>query len=170
MNWASMSWTNWRAGNGPSYDTEIGVKLVKEMVIRDVSHPCILFWDNANEGGWNFDLDDDFALYDPQQRPVLHPWEKFSGIDTDHYESYASTLNKLNSDLLSMPTEFLHGLYDGGHGAGLEDYWNAILASPKGAGGFLWVLADEGVVRTDQGGTHRCRWQSRPGWNRRAAS
>ncbi len=136
----------------PPYDTGIGKKLVKEMVTRDVCHPCILFWDNGNEGGWNRELDDQFALYDPQNRTVLHPWENIHGVDTDHYETYASTLKKLNSSTLFMPTEFLHGLYDGGHGAGLNDYWNATLASPMGAGGFLWALVDEGVVRTDRDG------------------
>lgn len=136
----------------PPYDTEIGRKLVKELVTRDVCHPCILFWDNANEGGWNRALDDQFALYDPQQRTVLHPWENFNGIDTDHYENYESTKKKLSSSTLFMPTEFLHGLYDGGHGAGLNDYWNLTLASPMGAGGFLWALVDEGVVRTDKDG------------------
>jgi hypothetical protein len=136
----------------PPYDTEIGKKLVKEMVTRDVCHPCILFWDNGNEGGWNRDLDGQFALYDPQSRTVLHPWENFGGIDTDHYERYDSTRKKLSGSTLFMPTEFLHGLYDGGHGAGLNDYWNLTLASPMGAGGFLWALVDEGVVRTDKGG------------------
>ncbi len=136
----------------PPYDTEIGRKLVAEMVPRDVCHPCILFWDNGNEGGWNRDLDGEFARYDPQNRMVLHPWENFNGIDTDHYESYASTLSKLASGNLFMPTEFLHGLYDGGLGAGLDDYWRAMYDSPLGAGGFLWALVDEGVVRTDEGG------------------
>lgn len=136
----------------PPYDTEIGKKLVKEMVTRDVCHPCILFWDNGNEGGWNRELDAEFALYDPQKRTVLHPWENFGGIDTDHYETYASTQKKLSGNTPFMPTEFLHGLYDGGHGAGLEDYWNLMFASPMGAGGFLWALLDEGVVRTDKNG------------------
>jgi len=136
----------------PPYDTEIGKKLVKELVMRDVSHPCILFWDNGNEGGWNRDLDDQFALYDPQGRTVLHPWENSHGIDTDHYEGYESVKKKLSGSSVFMPTEFLHGLYDGGLGAGLNDYWNLIIGSPLGAGGFLWALVDEGVVRTDKGG------------------
>jgi hypothetical protein len=136
----------------PSYDTQIGKNLVREMVMRDVSHPCILFWDNGNEGGWNRELDDEFALYDPQGRTVLHPWENFNGIDTDHYESYQSTRNKLGGSTLFMPTEFLHGLYDGGLGAGLNDYWNLMLSSPLAAGGFLWALVDEGVVRIDKNG------------------
>lgn len=136
----------------PPYDTDVGKKLVKELVMRDVSHPCILFWDNGNEGGWNTELDGEFALYDPQKRNVLHPWENFGGVDTDHYESYESTVRKLSGYLLFMPTEFLHGLYDGGLGAGLKDYWDAMYASPLGAGGFLWVFADEGAVRTDMDG------------------
>lgn len=136
----------------PPYDTETGKKLVRELVIRDVSHPCILFWDNGNEGGWNRVLDDQFALYDPQKRTVLHPWENFNGVDTDHYEGYESVKRKLSGSTLFMPTEFLHGLYDGGHGAGLNDYWNLIQNSSLGAGGFLWSLVDEGVVRTDRNG------------------
>jgi len=136
----------------PPYDTEIGKKLVREMVPRDVCHPCILFWDNGNEGGWNRELDDQFALYDPQNRPVLHPWATFSDVDTSHYQSYKSMEAKVNGSTLVMPTEFLHGLYDGGHGASLEDYWDLLYNSPVGAGGFLWVLADEGVVRTDKNG------------------
>ena len=53
---------------------------------------------------------------------------------------------------LFMPTEFLHGLYDGGHGAGLYDYWQMMYRHPRCVGGFLWDLADEGVVRTDRDG------------------
>lgn len=136
----------------PPYDTEVGRKLVKEMVSRDVSHPCILFWDNGNEGGWNKELDNDFALYDPQKRVVLHPWENFNGIDTDHYESYESVKKKLSGSTIFMPTELLHGLYDGGLGAGLDDYWNLMYPSRLGAGIFLWALLDEGVVRTDKNG------------------
>ena len=44
-------------------DAEIR-KLVEEMVTRDVNHPSILFWDNGNEGGWNTELDNEFARWD----------------------------------------------------------------------------------------------------------
>lgn len=135
-----------------AHDTEVGRKLVRSLVERDVNHPSILFWSNGNEGGWNRELDRDFALHDPQARPVLHPWEPFGGIDTKHYPRYPDLQRRLAGPLLVMPTEFLHGLFDGGHGAGLDDYWQAITASPRGAGGFLWNLADEGIARTDQGG------------------
>ena len=134
----------------PPYDTKVGEKLVAEMVKRDVNHPSILFWDNGNEGGWNTELDDDFSIYDPQDRRVLHPWELHGGIDTDHYESYQSTRQKLQSGNIYMPTEFLHGLYDGGLGAGLDDYWKLMWGHPLTGGMFLWVFADEGVVRSDR--------------------
>lgn len=44
----------------------------------------------------------------------------------------------------------MHGLYDGGHGAGLDDFWNLILQHPYAAGGFLWSFHDEGIVRMDK--------------------
>jgi hypothetical protein len=134
------------------YDTPTGRQLIGEMVRRDVNHPSILFWDNGNEGGWNTENDGEFAAWDPQHRPVLHPWEKSGGLQTKHYRSYEETRKYLEAPDLFMPTEFLHGLYDGGHGAGLWDYWELMRQSPRGAGGFLWVFADEGVVRTDEGG------------------
>lgn len=124
---ACTYWTSWQH----SYDTLVGHKLAKELVIRDVNHPAILFWDNGNEGGWNRGLDGDYALYDPQQRTVLHPWERFNGFDTKHYINYNYPVNSAlyDPDLL-MPTEFMHGLYDGGHGAGLDDFWDLMLKHP----------------------------------------
>jgi hypothetical protein len=132
------------------YATAVGRKLVKEMVIRDVNHPSILFWDNGNEGGWNTELDNDFALYDPQQRTVLHPWNKFNDVDTKHYPDYSYIEKAAEKDDILLHTEMIHGLYDGGHGAGLEDYWNLMKKNPHHAGGFLWVLTDEGVMRKDK--------------------
>ena len=135
-----------------SHDTDIGRVLIRAMVERDVDHPSILFWDNGNEGGWNRELDGEFALYDPQKRHVLHPWELHDDVNTKHYPNYEDFCALLRGPNIVMPTEFLHAIYDGGAGAGLEDYWKAITSSPVGGGGFIWMMADEGVVRTDQGG------------------
>jgi hypothetical protein len=136
----------------PPYAEAVGRKLIEEMLTFNVNHPSILFWDNGNEGGWNTALDGDFARWDPQRRAVLHPWATFSNVNTDHYPSYGTVMSSLAGNTLFMPTEFLHGLYDGGAGAGLEDYWTLMRASPRGAGGFIWALLDEGVVRGDRGG------------------
>lgn len=133
------------------YNTAAGTPLVKELVQRDQHHPSILFWANGNEGGFNRELDALYSQWDLQQRPVLHPWENFGGIDTDHYESYDCCVNSFfHGRDVFMPTEFLHGLYDGGAGAGLADWWSAMLANPLSAGGFIWAFADEGIVRADQ--------------------
>lgn len=135
-----------------SYDTPTGRRLIGEMVRRDVNHPSVLFWDNGNEGGENPENDDEFAKHDPQQRPVLHPWGNFRGINTKHYRNFADTSRLAEGPEIFMPTEFLHGLYDGGHAAGLEDFWKVMAGRPRAAGGFLWVLADEAVARSDEGG------------------
>jgi hypothetical protein len=138
------------AGWHGHYDTPTGTKLVKEMVDHDVNHPSIVMWANGNEGGHNFDLDHLFDAYDIQKRVVIHPWQLFNGIETQHYRQYNYGIANYNAGReIVMPTEFLHGWFDGGHGAGLEDYWEQMWHDPLSAGGFLWDLADEGVVRKD---------------------
>lgn len=139
------------AGWHGHYDTPTGTKLLKEMMAHDVNHPSIVIWSNGNEGGHNFDLDPLFAAYDIQKRPVVHPWELFGGFDTQHYREYNYGIGNYEAGhAIVMPTEFLHGQFDGGHGAGLEDYWEKMWHNPLSAGGFLWDFADEGVVRKDK--------------------
>jgi Glycosyl hydrolases family 2, TIM barrel domain/Glycosyl hydrolases family 2, sugar binding domain/Glycosyl hydrolases family 2 len=151
------------------YDNTVGPQLVKEMVTRDVNHPCILFWDNGNEGGFNTNLDRLFGRYDPQHRRVLHPWIPFNGVDTIHYPTYDFVKlacegypvyfhrNAYFADTndparyIFMPTEFMHGLYDGGAGAGLADVWQLMEKSKYLGGGFIWALLDDGVKRPDTG-------------------
>ena len=152
-----------------AYDTGVGRKLVEEMVTRDVNHPCVLFWDNGNEGGFNTNLDNVFPQFDPQRRRVLHPWAAFHGLCTAHYLAYdkaeiactgRAVYYHAGQELVAtndatkyiyMPTEFLHGLYDGGAGAGLEDYWEMMMRSRLLGGAFIWAYLDEGVKRPDNG-------------------
>lgn len=138
------------AGWQKFYDTPVAERLVRQMVERDVNHPSVILWDNGNEGGFNKDVRDDYALYDPQKRTVIEPWAILNGINTKHYPGYRYVEKVLeqNSEIY-FPTEFLHGIYDGGGGAGLDDYWNLMMSKPLAAGGFLWVFADEGVERKD---------------------
>ncbi len=134
-----------------AYDTITAKRLVKELVIRDVNHPSIVIWDNGNEGGWNRGVDNDYGLYDSQKRHVIHPWERFNGTNTKHYPDFKYVQNEVaDTKEVFFPTEFMHGLFDGGHGAALEDFWNEMMKHPHAAGGFLWSLHDEGVVRADR--------------------
>ena len=157
------------AGWKNHYDTDLGKKLVEEMITRDVNHPAILFWDNGNEGGFNTNLDYTFFNFDPQQRRTLHPGLPFNGVNTANWlgyekagiagsgtatyyrdgQEFADTNNPVR--YLYLPTAFLHGLYDSGAGAGLEDYWRLMQNSPLGAGGFIWALTDDGIKRPDTG-------------------
>lgn len=138
------------AGWQNSYDTETGTKLVKEMVTRDVNHPSVIIWDNGNEGGWNYNVDKVFTENDPQKRIVIHPWADFNGWDTHHYPTYLTGMHRFNAgENVFFPTEFMHGTYDNGHGAALEDFWNRYKQSPLFAGGFMWAMLDEAVKRSD---------------------
>ncbi|WP_069658792.1 glycoside hydrolase family 2 protein [Arcticibacter eurypsychrophilus] len=139
------------AGWHGTYDTPTGSKLLEEMIVHDENHPSIVFWANGNEGGHNLDLDTLFRQFDFQKRPIIHPWQLFDGFETQHYREYDYGIgNYMHGHEIVMPTEFLHGMYDGGHGAGLEDYWREMWRNPLSAGGFLWDFADQGVVRTDK--------------------
>ena len=135
-----------------AHETIVGSQIVEEMVTRDVNHPSIIFWSNGNEGGFNYELEPVFAQFDPQQRVVLYPWANRNGFETKHYRSWGETADYMRQKEIFMPTEFLHGLYDGGHGAGLKDYWKLMMSNPRCAGGFLWDLMDQAVVRTDKNG------------------
>ncbi len=142
--------TGWQDG----YDTIVGPKLIKETVLKDENHPCVVIWDHGNEGGWDFANEKWLHYWDIQDRPVLCPWLLHNGVDTHHYPEFDYAIGRFvfGNDPF-MPTEFLHGLYDGGHGAGLEEFWRSYKSSPLLAGAFLWVLADEAVLRTDKPGT-----------------
>ena len=134
--------------------TKPGAPLVEAFVTRDQFHPSVIWWSNGNEGGFNFELDHLYRDFDLQKRPLLHPWDEFEAFHTKHYQNYEKTKAFLEGDWIYMPTEFQHGLHDGGHGAGLGELWALMMSSPRTAGGFLWDMRDQGVLRPD--GTHDC--------------
>lgn len=142
--------TGWQDG----YDTIVGPNLIKETVLKDENHPSVIIWDHGNEGGWDFANEKWFHHWDIQKRPVIYPWLLRNGVDTHHYPEYDYAVGRyLEGNDPFMATELLHGMYDGGLGAGLDDYWRRYETSPLFAGGFLWVFADEAVLRTDKPGT-----------------
>lgn len=141
------------AGWQNPYNTEVGSKLLKALVARDVNHPSIILWSSGNEGGFNYELDSLYGKYDPQKRHVIHAWADFNDLDTHHYPTFLTGIARfVNGYKVFMPTEFQHGMYDQGHGAGLEDFWAQYTAHPLFAGGFMWDFSDNAVKRSDKGG------------------
>jgi hypothetical protein len=141
------------AGWQNAYDTEVGMKLLPEFMNRDVNHPCVVIWDSGNEAGWNYDLDPYFAEYDPQRRHLIHPWADFNDLDTHHYPEYWTGVARFNYGYkVFMPTETMHGSYDEGSGAGLQDFWTKWSSHPLFAGAFIWDFSVNAVYRTDRGG------------------
>ena len=144
-----------------AYDTEVGARILGEMVRRDVNHPSVILWANGNEGGWNTELDPLFGRFDPQRRPVIHPGARGLGFEASHYPDWRE-LGRLvggpegaaavSPAPVLLPTEILHALYDGGGGASLADYWRRLRSAAALGGAFIWSLFDEGVVRTDRDG------------------
>jgi hypothetical protein len=143
-------------------DTTDGVNHIYEMIRRDVNDPCIIAWDNGNEGGWNANLDGGgagstnyFDLYDIQNRQVVRPGlnATFQNLFDQHYPTYNTFTNNLGAGKTAYScTEILHAIYDGGGGASLQQYWDAERTAPNGVGMFLWSWDDEGVIRPDEGG------------------
>lgn len=143
-------------------DTTDGVNHIYEMIHRDVNDPCIIAWDNGNEGGWNANLDGGnpgstnyFDLYDIQNRLVIRPGlnATFQNLFDQHYPTYDTFTNNLGAGKTAYScTEILHAIYDGGGGASLQQYWDAERTAPNGVGMFLWSWDDEGVIRPDEGG------------------
>ncbi|HLL65386.1 MAG TPA: glycoside hydrolase family 2 TIM barrel-domain containing protein [Micromonosporaceae bacterium] len=143
------------AGWQKAYTEAQAIPKVRSMVIRDVNHPSVVFWANGNEWGHQHAVVDDYAIYDPQNRPVIHPINApvvFNGIKTHHYLTYQGTVDAVSGPAILMSTEMLHALYDGGAGAALNDFWEVMGNAPLSAGGFIWALVDEGIIRDDRGG------------------
>ena len=163
-----------------SYQTDIditdGVTHIYEMIRRDVNDPCIIAWDNGNEANWgsgstlasldggNAGSTNYYDLYDVQNRQVVRPkGGTFMNLNDQHYPTYSGFTNNLGAGLTAYCcTEILHSLYDGGGGASLQEYWDAMRTASNGAGMFVWSWDDEGIIRDDLANQMDVRGASAP--------
>ena len=125
-----------------------------ETVARDINHPSVVIWSVGNE-------DPLTSLHlaalrtvkglDPT-RPVLMPWRAESWLPPEidilapHYlgaESYDALASKADRPVVT--TEFTHAFGNDGFG-GLESNWKALTRHPAGAGGAIWMWADQGLA------------------------
>ena len=148
--------TGWHA----PLETQIGTQIVKETVIRDVNHPSVILWGNGNHRAYNPELEPVFYRWDIQGRRALRNEPRaakmpsvvtpgHSAVDTRFYPSFEQLSERVKGENIVCPMECLHALYDGGGGAGLEEYWKLISESDVGGGLVFWAFYDESLVRTD---------------------
>jgi beta-galactosidase len=143
------------SANDPSYAAAVMLRSY-ETVVRDINHPSVVIWSIGNE-------DPLTALHiasirtvkalDPT-RPVLMPWRAEDwlppeiDIQAPHYWSA-----KAFGDLAARATrpvltsEYNHAYGEDGFGD-LESRWQAIRRNPAGAGGAIWMWADQGIKVT----------------------
>lgn len=136
----------------PSYS---GAALVRsyETIVRDINSPSVIYWSVGNEIPLTTLLLTSIKLVkalDPT-RPVLIPWRseewlpKEVDILSSHYwepHEYDKLAGQANRPIIT--TEYSHAYGVNGFG-GLEARWKALTKHPAGAGGAIWMWADQGL-------------------------
>lgn len=138
--------------NDPAYAGAVMLRTY-ETVTRDLNHASILLWSVGNE-------DPLTAIHlaairtvkglDPT-RPVLMPWRADETLPPEidilapHYYT-AAHFYELASQATRpiIATEYSHAFGFDGFG-GLQQRWEALTRHPAGAGGAIWMWADQGL-------------------------
>lgn len=124
-----------------------------ETVVRDQNNPSIIYWSIGNEDS----LTELYLLaakttkgIDPT-RPVLFPWNADATLPEEidiiapHYwtaHEYDSLAAASNRPIIT--TEYVHAYGEQRFG-GLEECFRSLTKHPAGAGGAVWMWADQGV-------------------------
>ncbi|MBQ9357199.1 MAG: glycoside hydrolase family 2 [Prevotella sp.] len=124
-----------------------------ETVCRDRNNPSIIYWSVGNEDpltDLHLQAVKCVKALDPT-RPVCLPWDADETLPDDvdilaphywtaaQYDSIAS-----HSSRPIITTEYVHAYGEMRFG-GLEDCWQALTRHPAGAGGAVWMWADQGI-------------------------
>ncbi len=130
-----------------------------ETIMRDYNRPSVIIWSIGNEDPLT-DLHLAAVKYikgTDLSRPILLPWNADESLPSEidilapHYES-AEVLDRMAKETKRpvITTEYSHALGDQDFG-GLEDRWRALTRHPAGAGGMIWLWADQGIKRSLNG-------------------
>jgi beta-galactosidase len=138
--------------NDPSFTAAVMLRSY-ETVERDINHPAIIMYSIGNEDpltSLHIASARTVKGLDPT-RPLLMPWraeqwmpEEFD-ILAPHYLT-AQQMDEMGA-ISTRPvfmSEYTHAYDKDGFG-GLEDRWKALIRHASGAGGAIWMWADQGV-------------------------
>jgi len=129
---------------------------VRQMVLRDRNHACILFWSAGNESGEGTNITEvvnEGRKYDNTRywmyggNSFSHPAEDIIGprYPTPIELDMRLGLGLNETDLRpSFMDEYLS--VAGNAAGGMEDYWNAIYSIPSSLGGAIWDYKSPGIT------------------------
>ncbi len=136
--------------------TEMYRERVRQMVLRDRNHACVLFWSAGNESGEGINITEvikEGRKYDHTRywmyggNSFSHPAEEIIGprYPTPMELDMRIGLGLNETDIRpSFMDEYLS--VAGNAGGGLEDYWNAIYSHPRSLGGAIWDFVSPGIT------------------------
>lgn len=126
---------------------------VFETVQRDINNPSIIYWSVGNEDPFtsmHLDAIKTVKALDPS-RPCLMPWnaaehlpEEIDILAPHYWTSYEYDSIASKSKRPIITTEYVHA-YGTQRFGGLEDCFKALTKHPAGAGGAVWMWADQGI-------------------------
>lgn len=155
-----------------------------EMIERDRSHPCVIFWSLGNESAWgtNFQKEHDYAKQADATRPIIFSYPETVPRGVDGYDLVSKHYPNWNGDLTSKDSPKLNDEYahiscyntetlkrDPGvrnyWGHSLKRFWENCYGADGCLGGAIWGGFDE-VFLLPAGPVGYGEWGIIDGWRR----